>query len=136
MGRSALFGEVVDDTALTFGPRDSGPVPLSVLDLAPVPDGSQPQGTYQGLVWGGIDGSIQVNLFLTSTGDQVFAGQFVDAGNGAVSEFRGTLLGNTLDGKIGLMLGTITGQLSPDGSQISGEMKFAQYHLTWNASLQ
>jgi len=104
--------------------------------LTPVPDGSQPQGTYQGLVWGGIDGSIQVNLFLTSTGDQIFAGQFVDAGNGAVSEFRGTLLGNTLDGKIGLMLGTITGQLSPDGSQMSGEMKFAQYHLTWNASLQ
>ncbi|HEY3652820.1 MAG TPA: LLM class flavin-dependent oxidoreductase, partial [Streptosporangiaceae bacterium] len=29
----------MDDTALTFGPRDSGPVPLSVLDLAPVPDG-------------------------------------------------------------------------------------------------
>jgi len=32
----ALFGPVVDDTALTFGPRA---VPLSVLDLAPVPDG-------------------------------------------------------------------------------------------------
>jgi luciferase family oxidoreductase group 1 len=31
-----LFGSVVDDTALTFGPRA---VPLSVLDLAPVPDG-------------------------------------------------------------------------------------------------
>src|SRR5256885_16265853 len=35
----ARLGQVVDDTALTFGPRDSGPVPLSVLDLAPVPDG-------------------------------------------------------------------------------------------------
>ena len=32
----ALFGQVVDDMALTFGPRA---VPLSVLDLAPVPDG-------------------------------------------------------------------------------------------------
>ena len=34
--RFALFGPVVDNTALTFGPRA---VPLSVLDLAPVPDG-------------------------------------------------------------------------------------------------
>src|SRR5882757_5705298 len=32
----ARLGQVVDDTALTFGPRA---VPLSVLDLAPVPDG-------------------------------------------------------------------------------------------------
>ena len=31
----ARLGQVVDDTALTFGPRA---VPLSVLDLAPVPD--------------------------------------------------------------------------------------------------
>src|SRR5947207_892749 len=30
------LGQIVDDTALTFGPRA---VPLSVLDLAPVPDG-------------------------------------------------------------------------------------------------
>ena len=36
----ARLGQVVDDTALTFGPRDSGPVPLSVLDLAPVLLGS------------------------------------------------------------------------------------------------
>jgi luciferase family oxidoreductase group 1 len=36
MSRFALFGPVVDNTALTFGPRA---VPLSVLDLAPVPDG-------------------------------------------------------------------------------------------------
>ena len=37
-GRRTLFGQVVDDLApaLTFGPRA---VPLSVLDLAPVPDG-------------------------------------------------------------------------------------------------
>jgi len=32
----ARLGQVVEDTALTFGPRA---VPLSVLDLAPVPDG-------------------------------------------------------------------------------------------------
>lgn len=113
-----------------------GLVMVGCSSLSPVPDGSQAIGSYQGLVWGGIDGSIQLQVFQTPQGDQVFSGQFVDAGNGAVSEFRGTLLGNTLDGKIGLLLGTITGQLSPDGSQMSGVMKFAQYHLTWNASLQ
>ena len=32
----ARLGQIVDDSALTFGPRA---VPLSVLDLAPVPDG-------------------------------------------------------------------------------------------------
>src|SRR5690348_17387132 len=32
----ARLGQIVDNTALTFGPRA---VPLSVLDLAPVPDG-------------------------------------------------------------------------------------------------
>ena len=36
MRSCARLGQVVDDTALTFGPRA---VPLSVLDLAPVPDG-------------------------------------------------------------------------------------------------
>jgi luciferase family oxidoreductase group 1 len=36
MRRTALFGQVVDNPPLTFGPQA---VPLSVLDLAPVPDG-------------------------------------------------------------------------------------------------
>src|SRR3984893_10679451 len=36
MSRFVLFGPVVDNVALTFGPRA---VPLSVVDLAPVPDG-------------------------------------------------------------------------------------------------
>lgn len=104
--------------------------------ITPVPEGSQPQGTYQGLVWGGVDGSIQVNLFLTPKGDTVFSGRFVDAANGAVSELHGTVMGNFMDGKIGLILGTINGQLSGDGTQMSGSMKFAQFHATWNASLQ
>jgi hypothetical protein len=60
----------------------------------------------------------------------------VDAANGAVSELQGTVMGNFMDGKIGLILGTINGQLSGDGSQMSGSMKFAQFHATWNASLQ
>jgi len=39
MRRPGLFGEIVDNPPLTFGPRA---VPLSVLDLAPVPDGGTP----------------------------------------------------------------------------------------------
>jgi hypothetical protein len=33
-------------------------------------------------------------------------------------------------------LGTIRGQQSADGSQMSGELKLAQYHLTWSAGMQ
>lgn len=104
--------------------------------MSPIPEGSQPMGTYQGLVWGGVDGSIQLNLFQTPQGDTVFSGQFVDAANDAVSNFQGTVMGNFMDGKIGLMLGTIDGQISADGSQMSGSLKFAQYNATWNATHQ
>jgi len=45
-------------------------------------------------------------------------------------------MGNFMDGKIGLILGTIDRQLSADGSQMPGSMKFAQYDATWNASRQ
>jgi hypothetical protein len=104
--------------------------------LTPVPDGSHLVGTYQGLVWGGLDGPIQVKLFQTPKGDTVFTGQFVDAGNGAVSEFHGTVSGNSMEGKIGLVLGTVDGRLSADGTQMSGSLKLAQFHATWSASQQ
>ena len=102
--------------------------------LAPVPDGSQLIGTFQGQVWGGMDGPIQVQLYQAPNGDSVFSGQF--ASGGGVSYFRGTLLGNTLDGKVDMGLGTIRGQLSADGSQMSGELKLAQYQCTWSAGMQ
>ncbi len=104
--------------------------------MTPVPEGSQPLGTYQGLMWGGIDGPIQVNLFQTPKGDTVFSGHLVNTANGAVSEFHGTVLGNFMEGKIGLILGAIDGQLSADGTQMSGTLKLAQYHATWSASQQ
>ncbi len=102
--------------------------------MTPVPDGAQLQGSYQGSVWGGMDGQIQVQTYLTPTGDFVFAGQF--AGGGGMSNFKGTIDGNALSGKIDMMLGTIEGQLSPDGSQMQGVLKLAQYHCRWSASLQ
>jgi hypothetical protein len=83
-----------------------------------------------------MDGSIQVTLFQTPAGDTVFSGQLVDAANGAVSNLQGTVMGNFMDGKIGLILGTIDGQISADGSQMSGSLKFAQYNATWNATHQ
>jgi hypothetical protein len=104
--------------------------------MNPVPDGSQPVGNYQGQVQGGMDGSIQLTLFQTPAGDTVFSGQLVDAANGAVSNLQGTVIGNFMEGKIGLVLGTIDGQLSADGSQMSGSLKFAQFNATWNASPQ
>jgi len=47
MRRFALFGPVVDNVALTFGPRA---VPLSVLDLAPVPDGGTAGGALRATI--------------------------------------------------------------------------------------
>ncbi|MGO9193881.1 MAG: LLM class flavin-dependent oxidoreductase [Streptosporangiaceae bacterium] len=47
MSRFALFGPVVDNVALTFGPRA---VPLSVLDLAPVPDGGTAGGALRATI--------------------------------------------------------------------------------------
>ena len=47
MSRFALFGPVVDTVALTFGPRA---VPLSVLDLAPVPDGGSAGGALRATI--------------------------------------------------------------------------------------
>lgn len=104
--------------------------------MAPVPEGSQPMGTHKGLMWGGIEGPIQVTLFQTPKGNIVFSGQYVDSSNGGVGNFRGTVLGNALDGRIDFALGNISGQLSADGSQMSGSLKFAQYHSTWSATLQ
>ena len=43
----ARLGQVVDDPALTFGPRA---VPLSVLDLAPVPDGGSAAGALRATI--------------------------------------------------------------------------------------
>jgi hypothetical protein len=104
--------------------------------MAPVPEGSQPMGSYQGLMWGGIEGPIQVTLYQTPKGDIVFSGQYVDSSNGGVGHFRGTVLGNAMEGKIDFALGDISGQLSPDSSQMSGLLKFAQYHSNWSATLQ
>jgi hypothetical protein len=104
--------------------------------MAPVPEGSQPMGTYQGLMWGGIEGPIQLTLFQTPKGDIVFSGQYVDSGNGGVGHFRGTVLGNAIGGKIDFALGDISGQLSADGSRMSGLLKFAQYQSNWSATLQ
>jgi len=104
--------------------------------MNPVSDGSQPVGNYQGQVQGGMNGSIQLTLFQTPAGDTAFSGQLVDAANGAVSNFEGTVIGNSLNGKIGLVLGTIDGQLSADGSRMSGSLKFAQFNATWSASPQ
>jgi hypothetical protein len=104
--------------------------------MAPVPEGSQPMGTYQGLMWGGIEGPIQVTLFQTPKGDIVFSGQYVDSSNGGVGHFRGAVFGNAMEGKIDFALGDISGQLSPDSSQMSGLLKFAQYHSNWSATLQ
>jgi len=49
---------------------------------------------------------------------------------------RGLTTTSKRTGFFGLILGTIDGQLSADGSQVSISLKFAQYNATWNARPQ
>jgi len=102
-----------------------------------IPKGSQLLGTYKGILRGNVyDGPIQVQLFQTPEGDTIFTGQFMDTLVGGEYYFRGTVSGNCMEGKISLVFGTITGELSADRTRMSGTFRLAQNHGTWSASLQ
>jgi hypothetical protein len=102
-----------------------------------IPKGSQLLGTYKGILRGNVyDGPIQVQLFQTPEGDTIFMGQFMDTLVGGEYYFRGTVSGNCMEGKISLVFGTITGELSADRTRMSGTFRLAQNHGTWSASLE
>jgi hypothetical protein len=102
-----------------------------------IPKGSQLLGTYKGILRGNVyDGPIQVQLFQTPEGDTIFTGQFMDTLVGGEYYFRGTVSGNCMEGKISLVFGTITGELSADRTRMSGTFRLAQNHGTWSASLE
>lgn len=101
-----------------------------------VPQGSQPLGTYQGILRGNVfDGPIRVQLFQTPDGETIFTGQFANTIYGGEYYFRGTVTGGLMDGKISLGLGTIAGELSEDRTQMSGTFRLAQNHGSWTARL-
>jgi hypothetical protein len=101
------------------------------------PKGSQLLGTYKGILRGNVyDGPIQVQLFQTQEGDTIFTGKFMDTLADGEYYFRGTVSGNWMEGKISLLFGTITGELSEDRTRMSGTFRLAQNHGTWSAGLQ
>lgn len=100
-----------------------------------VPQGSQLLGTYTGILRGNVfDSPIQVELFQTPGEGTIFTGQFVNTVYDGEYYFRGTVTGRLMEGKISLGLGTITGELSEDGTQMYGTFRLAQNHGSWMAS--
>lgn len=112
-------------------------VMLASCAAGTVPQGSQSLGTYKGILRGNVfDGPIQVQLFQTPDGETIFTGQFVHTIYDGEYYFRGTVTGRLMAGRISLGLGTISGELSEDRTQMSGTFRLAQNHGTWKASLQ
>jgi hypothetical protein len=110
---------------------------LAGCAAVPIPKDSKPLGVYKGILRGNVyDGPIRVELFLTPDGKTIFTGQFVNTLYDGEYHFRGTVTGNSMDGDISLGFGTITGELSQDGTRMSGVFKLAQNHGTWSADLQ
>ena len=102
-----------------------------------IPTGSQLLGTYKGLLRGNVyDGPIQVQLFQTQEGETIFTGQFMNTVFGGEYYFHGTVTGNSMEGKISLVFGTISGELSEDQTRMFGTFRLAQNHGTWSARLQ
>lgn len=100
-----------------------------------VPQGSQSLGAYRGILRGNVfDGPIQVQIFQTPDGETIFTGQFVNTLYDGEYYFRGTVAGRIMEGKISLGFGTITGELSEDGTQMSGTFRLAQNHGSWTAN--
>ena len=100
-----------------------------------VPQGSQSLGAYRGILRGNVfDGPIQVQIFQTPDGETIFTGQFVNTLYDGEYYLRGTVAGRIMEGKISLGFGTITGELSEDGTQMSGTFRLAQNHGSWTAN--
>jgi hypothetical protein len=102
-----------------------------------IPEGARPMGVYSGLLSGNVyDGPIEVELFETPAGETVFRGRFFDPVGSGWYYFRGTVENKTMDGRISLGFGTITGELSGDRREMSGTFRLAQNHGSWAAALK
>jgi len=86
-----------------------------------IPEGSQSIGVYEGSFFGErFNGSIRVHLYQALDGSKLFEGNFEGESLDAAVFFRGKMAGNTLDGEFSAASGTVTGQLSSDGNQVTG----------------
>jgi hypothetical protein len=102
-----------------------------------IPKDSKPLGVYKGVLRGNVyDGPIWVELFQTPDGKTIFTGRFVNTLYDGEYYFRGTVTDHSMEGDISLGFGTIAGELSQDGTRMSGVFRLAQNHGTWSAGLQ
>jgi hypothetical protein len=107
-----------------------------------IPEGSRALGVYKGSFDGDrYDGTIQINLFQTSEGDKLFkATVSVGSAEPTVPKtlfVHGKITTNSLAGEFqGNASGTLSGQLSSDGSQLTGSFNIIAPGLndgTWKA---
>ena len=107
-----------------------------------IPEGSRALGVYKGSFDGDrYDGTIQINLFQTSEGDKLFKATLsVGSAEPTVPKalfVHGKITANSLAGEFqGNASGTLSGQLSSDGSQLTGSFNITAPGLndgTWQA---
>ena len=107
-----------------------------------IPEGSRSLGVYEGSFDGVIyGGTIRIQLFQTSEGDKLFKAT-VAVGSAEptvpIALFvHGKITANSLEGEFqGDASGTLSGQLSSDGSQLTGSFNITAPGLndgTWQA---
>mgnify|MGYP003573199614 FL=1 len=103
-----------------------------------IPKGSAKTATFEGTFFGTrFTGTCRIDIFELTDGTQRFEGNLTGE-EGSVSVFlRGTVAGNRLDGQLQAPAdGSISGSLSPDGNQISGNYTLASPSTdngTWKA---
>ncbi len=99
-----------------------------------IPENARALGVYSGTLSGNVyDGPIEVEVFETAAGESLFRGRFFDPVGSGWYYFRGTIEGRTMEGKISLGFGTLSGELTADRREMSGTFRLAQNHGRWTA---
>ena len=102
-----------------------------------IPEGSQSIGIYEGSFFGRrFSGNIRVHLYQALDGTKLFMGHFEGESLRIALYFRGKMAGNALEGEFGAASGTITGKLSSDGNQMTGDYSLTSPSTdtgTWDA---
>jgi hypothetical protein len=89
-----------------------------------IPKGSALLGVYEGSFNGKFDwGTIEVKLYQVPGGEKIFTGSFME-GAQLPADFRGQLNNVKMEGNLlGMVDGTVVGELSADGDSMSGTYK-------------
>ena len=103
-----------------------------------LPQGSVQIGDYKGSFNGHfIWGDIEVQVYEAPGGARPVIGNMQQTGQQNMLVFRGEVTGNRLEATYGFLYGSVTGELSPDGTTWSGTFKIEdgpQDQGTWKAT--